>query len=594
MLRGIFHICLLASFLLLPFSSAVHDSGFTGGTDAPPPWDHNVSPPPETAPSPTPTSSPSTTSPPSPGPVAAPSPINNGSVSGDMTWWCNKTPHAETCNYYFRKSSQNNINLRPPRFRSEFLRMLVKVALDQAVITHSQTVKFGSSCTNNQRKAAWSDCVNLFQNTVAQLNRTLKGLNPAASSDVKCTDFDAQTWLSTAQTNIETCRSGSEDLNVSDFVMPVISNKNLSDLIGNCLAVNGVLMKQHDHTTTANHKEYFPSWVSRHERRLLVSASLAKSSPHLVVAQDRSGHFRSIQAAINFAARRRFKSRFVIYVKKGVYRENIDVGNDNHNIMLVGDGERKTIITSGRSVQHGYTTYNSATGGFGGQRFVAKDMTFINTAGPLRGQAVAVRSSSDLSVFYRVGIHGFQDTLYIHSQRQFFRECYISGTIDFIFGNAAVVFQNCMILVRRPLHGQANIITAQGRGDPFQNTGITIHSSRIIAASDLKPVLRAYKTYLGRPWQAYSRVTIMKTYIDNSISPLGWSPWLRGSNFALNTVFYGEYKNFGPGSSTRWRVRWKGFHAITSTAVASRFTVGSLIAGGSWLPATGVPFKSGL
>ncbi|CAH2065065.1 unnamed protein product [Thlaspi arvense] len=592
MLRGIFHICLLASFLLLPFSSAVSDGGFNGGADAPSPWDHNISPTPETAPSSTPTTSPHTASPPSTGPAVAPSPINNSSISGDMTWWCNKTPHAETCNYYFRKSPLNNIN-RPPRFRSEFLRMLVHIALDEAVITHAQTVKFGPSCTNNQRKAAWSDCVNLFENTVAQLNRTLQGLNPAASDDVKCTDFDAQTWLSTAQTNIETCRSGSEDLNVSDFVMPAISNNNLSDLIGNCLAVNGVLMKQHNHTT-ANRKEYFPSWVSRHERRLLISASLAKSTPHLVVALDWSGHFRSIQAAINFAGRRRIKSRFVIYVKKGVYRENIDVGNDNHNIMLVGDGERKTIITSGRSVKHGYTTYNSATAGFGGQRFVAKDMTFINTAGPLRGQAVAVRSSSDLSVFYRVGIHGFQDTLYIHSQRQFFRECYISGTIDFIFGNAAVVFQNCMILVRRPLRGQANVITAQGRGDPFQNTGITIHSSRIIAASDLRPVIRAYKTYLGRPWQAYSRVTILKTYIDNSISPLGWSPWLRGSNFALNTVFYGEYKNFGPGSSTRWRVRWKGFHAITSAAVASRFTVGSLIAGGSWLPSTGVPFKTGL
>ncbi|KAL1220174.1 putative pectinesterase/pectinesterase inhibitor 33 [Cardamine amara subsp. amara] len=590
MLRGIFHICLLASFLLLPFSSALHDGGFTGGSSTPP-WNHNVAPQPETAPSltPTPTTSAPIPSPPSLGPAAAPSPIKNDSISGDMTWWCNKTPHAKTCNYYFQKSPHN----RSPRLRSDFLRMLVKIALDQAVITYSQTVSFGPSCTNNQRKAAWSDCVQLFQNTVAQLNRTLQGLNPAASDDVKCTEFDAQTWLSTAQTNIETCRSGSEDLNVSDFVMPVISNNNLSELIGNCLAVNGVFMKQHNHTT-ANHKEYFPSWVSRHERRLLVSASLAKSVAHLVVAQDRSGHFRSIQAAINYAAGRRIKSRFVIYVKSGVYRENIDVGNDNHYIMLVGDGARKTIITSGRSVQHGYTTYNSATAGFGGQRFVAKDMTFINTAGPLRGQAVAVRSSSDLAVFYRVGIHGFQDTLYIHSQRQFYRECYISGTIDFIFGNAAVVFQNCMILVRRPLHGQANVITAQGRGDPFQNTGITIHSSRIMAAPDLKPVIQAYKTYLGRPWQAYSRVTIMKTYIDNSISPLGWSPWLRGSNFALNTVFYGEYKNFGPGSSTRWRVRWKGFHAITSTAVASRFTVGSLIAGGSWLPATGVPFKTGL
>ncbi|KAL0836099.1 hypothetical protein Bca101_087988 [Brassica carinata] len=249
MVRGIFHICLLASFLLLPqFSSTVNYGGFTVGANAPYPWDHNIPPPQETTPFPSPTTSPPTTSAQSPGPAAASSPFNNSSISGDMTWWCNKTPHAKTCTYYFQRSPDNNIS-RPPRFRSEFLRMLVHVALDQAVITHAQTVKLGQSCTNNQRKAAWSDCVTLFENTVTQLNQTFNGLNPGASSDVKCSDLDAQTWLSTAQTNIETCRSGSEDLKVSDFVMPAISNKNLSDLIGNCLAVNGVLMKQHNHTT---------------------------------------------------------------------------------------------------------------------------------------------------------------------------------------------------------------------------------------------------------------------------------------------------------------------------------------------------------
>ncbi|KAF3602490.1 hypothetical protein F2Q69_00035473 [Brassica cretica] len=222
MVRGIFHICLLASFLLLPqFSSTVNYGGFTVGANAPYPWDHNIPPPQETTPFPSPTTSPPTTSAQSPGPAAASSPFNNSSISGDMTWWCNKTPHAKTCTYYFQRSPDNNIS-RPPRFRSEFLRMLVHVALDQAVITHAQTVKLGQSCTNNQRKTA---------------------------CDVKCSDLDAQTWLSTAQTNIETCRSGSEDLKVSDFVMPAISNKNLSDLIGNCLAVNGVLMKQHNHTT---------------------------------------------------------------------------------------------------------------------------------------------------------------------------------------------------------------------------------------------------------------------------------------------------------------------------------------------------------
>lgn len=181
----------------------------------------------------------------------------------------------------------------------------------------------------------------------------------------------------------------------------------------------------------------------------------------------------------------------------------------------------------------------------------------------------------------------------VHSQRQFYRECYIYGTIDFIFGNAAVVFQQCIIYVRRPLKGQANMITAQGRGDPFQNTGISIHNSRILAASDLKPVVGSFKTYLGRPWQQYSRTVILKTYLDSLVDPSGWSPW-GNSNFAQGTLYYGEYKNFGPSSSTKNRVKWSGYHVITSATTASRFTVGSFIAGRSWLPTTGVPFTSGL
>lgn len=224
---------------------------------------------------------------------------------------------------------------------------------------------------------------------------------------------------------------------------------------------------------------------------------------------------------------------------------------------------------------------------------MARGIAFRNGAGPYRGQAVALRSASDLSVFYRCSFEGYQDTLFVHSQRQFYRECYIYGTIDFIFGNAAVVFQNCIISVRRPLKGQANVITAQGRNDPYQNTGISIHNSRVMAAADLRPVVRAFKTYLGRPWQKYSRTVYMKTYLDSLVSPVGWSRW-DGSHFALDTLYYGEYRNFGPRASMRYRVRWKGFHVIKSAAMASRFTVNGLIAGKSWLPSTGVPFASGL
>lgn len=97
-----------------------------------------------------------------------------------------------------------------------------------------------------------------------------------------------------------------------------------------------------------------------------------------------------------------------------------------------------------------------------GDGFIGRGITFRNSAGPEKHQAVAVRCGGDFSVFYRCGFEGYQDTLYVHSQRQFYRDCYIYGTVDFIFGNAAVVFQSCNIYARRPMQKQKNVITAQG------------------------------------------------------------------------------------------------------------------------------------
>ncbi|KAJ4829023.1 hypothetical protein Tsubulata_012913, partial [Turnera subulata] len=496
------------------------------------------------------------------------------STKPNITWWCNQTPHPAPCQHFLtRLHHHKHFALK---HRSEFRKLLAQLALERALTAEKLVLQFPPTCKNHHHKAVWADCSKLHSNTILQLNRTLHGLQKTKK---KCTDFDAQTWLSTALTNIETCRVGSKDLNVSDFIMPIMSN-NLSELISNTLAVNGVLLATEDNNTQGYH---FPSWFSSHERRLLQSSS-SILKPNLVVAKDGSGHFRTVQAAIDAAAKRRYGTRFIIHVKGGVYRENIEVGVNNNNIWLVGDGMRKTIITSSRSVGDGYTTYSSATAGIDGLRFVARGITFSNTAGPMKGQAVALRSASDLSVFYRCAFQGYQDTLFVHSQRQFYRECYIYGTIDFIFGNAAVVFQNCLIYVRKPLKGQANVITAQGRNDPFQNTGISIHNSQILPAPDLKPAVGSVKTYLGRPWMQYSRTVILKSYLGGFISPAGWSEWDK-SGFALDTLFYGEYKNYGPGSSTRSRVPWKGFHVITNINVASRFTVDSLIAGQTWLPA---------
>lgn len=218
-----------------------------------------------------------------------------------------------------------------------------------------------------------------------------------------------------------------------------------------------------------------------------------------------------------------------------------------------------------------------------GKGFIARDMTFKNTAGPETHQAVALRVDSDQSAFYRCSMEGYQDTLYAHSLRQFYRECSIYGTIDFIFGNGAAVLQECKIFTRVPLPLQKVTITAQGRKSPDQSTGFTIQDSYIYATQP---------TYLGRPWKQYSRTVFMNTYMSSQVQPRGWLEWY--GDFALSTLWYGEYRNYGPGASLAGRIKWRGYHIIKDAALASYFTVGHFIDGLSWLPATGVKFSAGL
>lgn len=219
-------------------------------------------------------------------------------------------------------------------------------------------------------------------------------------------------------------------------------------------------------------------------------------------------------------------------------------------------------------------------------------MTFENTAGPEKHQAVALRSDSDLSVYYRCSMRGYQDTLYPHTNRQFYRECRISGTVDFIFGDATVVFQNCQILVKKGLPNQKNTITAQGRKDPAQPTGFSIQFSNISADSDLLASVNSTLSYLGRPWKQYSRTIIMKSYISDAIRPEGWLEW--NGDFALDTLYYGEYMNYGPSAGLGSRVQWPGFHLLNNSAQAANFTVTEFIAGNLWLPSTGVKYSAGL
>ncbi|XP_022030213.2 pectinesterase 2 [Helianthus annuus] len=494
----------------------------------------------------------------------------------EITSWCGQTPHPESCNYFLA----NNQYYSGPviKQKPDFVKALLKVTLERAQHAESNTRGLGPRCRNKLEKAAWDDCIELYEHTVERLNMTVDPRKP-------CNQYEMQTWLSTALTNLETCRAGFQELGVDGYMLPLMNN-NVSSLISNTLAMN----KEGGSPPDNYQKGGFPTWVKPGDRKLLQSSKPA-SQANVVVAQDGSGNYKTIGDAIAAAAKRSGSGRYVIYVKAGTYKENIEIGTKLKNIMLLGDGIGKTIITGSKSVGGGATTFNSATLIVVGDGFIGRGITVRNTAGPQNHQAVALRSGSDLSVFYQCSFEGYQDTLYVHSDRQFYRECDIYGTVDFIFGNAAVVFQNCNIYVRNPPN-KTNTVTAQGRTDPNQNTGISIHNCRVMAASDLKGATGSVKTYLGRPWKQYSRTVFMKTFLDGLVDTAGWMPW--SGNFALDTLYYGEYMNTGPGSSTTKRVNWKGYRVITSATEAAKFTVGNFIAGGSWLPATNIPFTSGL
>ncbi|CAH9110240.1 unnamed protein product [Cuscuta epithymum] len=482
---------------------------------------------------------------------------------------CSRTPHPEQCEYYLRDyASENETNI---------FEVSKKVALDHAKKAKAYIDSLGPKCNSGREKAAWEDCVELYDDMVERINTTIDPLTKYSASD-------EQTWLSAALTNIDTCLNGFIEFNVIDNIYPLLSS-NTSQLISNTLALSKYNSTHEDATTN---KDGFPTWVKPGDRKLLQSPSPGARAD-IVVAIDGTGNYKKVGEAVAAAAatRRTGSKRIVIHVKAGTYTENVEIGKKLKYITMFGDGIERTIITGRRSVGGGFTTFKSATFAAVGEGFICRGIRFINTAGAANHQAVALRSGSDHSVFYQCSFEGYQDTLYVHSNRQFYRDCNIYGTVDFIFGNAAVVIQNSNIYARNPPAG-TNTITAQGRKDPNQNTGISIHNSRVTGATGLSG---SAKTYLGRPWKLYSRTVFMKTSLGSLIAPEGWLPW--NGEFALNTLYYGEFANTGPGASTSSRVKWRGYHVITSAAEASKFTVGSFLGGTSWLPSD-VPVTPGL
>jgi pectinesterase len=445
----------------------------------------------------------------------------------------------------------------------------------------------------------------------------------ALKDSPKKNKHDIQTWLSAAITFQQACKDSAGDLMVQ------ISKKMeyLSQLGSNPLSlVNRITSTagkfKNSTTRRLGEEQAFPKWVSAKDRKLLEATTIKANA---IVAKDGSGNYKTISEAIQAASGK----RFVIYVKSGTYKEKIHTNKDG--ITLIGDGKYSTIIVGDDSVAEGSSMAGSATfsqyslslslshththalyehiydqlsdadfltlivgtcTAITGDGFIARDIGFQNTAGPQGEQALALYIASDHSVLFKCSITGYQDSLYALALRQFYRECDISGTVDFIFGNAAAVFQSCNLVLRRPGRGY-NVILASGRSDPGQNTGFSIHKCKITVSSDFSPVKHSYNSYLGRPWKEYSRSVIMESSIDDAIAPRGWIEWPGAGSSTLKTLYFAEYSNEGPGAGLHKRVQWPGFHVIGEEE-AAKFTVAKFIDGNSWLPSTGVTFNFGL
>ncbi|KAI6691900.1 hypothetical protein NL676_019610 [Syzygium grande] len=280
--------------------------------------------------------------------------------------------------------------------------------------------------------------------------------------------------------------------------------------------------------------------------------------------------------------------RFVIHIKEGVYEETVRVPFEKKNVVFLGDGMGKTVITGSSNVgQPGISTYNTATVGVLGDGFMASGLTIQNTAGPDAHQAVAFLSDSDFSVVENCEFLGNQDTLYAHSLRQYYKSCRIEGNVDFIFGNSASYFEDCQILVRprqvKPEKGENNAVTAHGRTDPAQSTGFVFNNCLVNGTEEYMALYRSkpqvHKNFLGRPWKEYSRTVFIGCNLEALITPQGWMPW--SGNFALKTLYYGEFKNTGLGSDTSSRVSWS---SQVPAEHVDMYSVKSFIQGDEWIP----------
>lgn len=273
----------------------------------------------------------------------------------------------------------------------------------------------------------------------------------------------------------------------------------------------------------------------------------------LVVAQDGSGDYETIQEAVN-AVRDLSHAQVTIFIRKGIYHEKLVIPSWKTMITLSGEDRETTIITnadySGKNYpgkdpygKDKFSTYTSYTVLVQGNDFHAENLTIQNTSGRV-GQAVALHVEGDRAVVRNCRLLGNQDTLYAATEnsRQYYNHCFIEGTTDFIFGEATVVFDSCT------LRSLVNSFITAAATTPRQRFGFVFLDCRLEADTATK------KVYLGRPWRPYAKTLFIRTEMGKHILPEGWENWRNPDN--EKTVLYAEWGSFGAGASRDRRVAW--------------------------------------
>ena len=300
-----------------------------------------------------------------------------------ITESCSQTPFPEVCNHYITNNLLSTLDVRDHGF--EFRDLSLKVTMDQAIEAHRLVSSAGNlkSLHSERAKLAWDDCLELYEDTIDKLNRSMSSNNA----------LDSNTWLSASIANQQTCLNGFEDLKIpnshlqSSFPNFYKRSTDLPMLLSNSLAIHKESSTSSSSSAVHFSKQVrgrrlllksddgFPAWVSASDRKLLQS-NVGPKSADIVVAQDGSGNYKTITEAVAAAKQSSGSGtkRVIIYVKAGVYKENVDVKKTMKKLMLVGDGMDATIVTGNKNAQDGSTTFRSATFGM---YFLSKTGTYV-------------------------------------------------------------------------------------------------------------------------------------------------------------------------------------------------------------------------